>query len=115
MKHFILSILLILTLTSFALAGSPYQNMTSLEVVTQYKHIQVRLTKFLSDGGKTYALGHSRFVLSPDCPDVKAAVLANFDDPTSASAKATAEEISKISLILWTSSVKSAWAARTGD
>ena len=66
-----------------------------LEVVGNYKHIQVRTATVIKDDGKELSRSYHRRVLSPD------------NDVSGESS-----EIRNIASALWTDTVKTAWAAK---
>ena len=66
-----------------------------LEVVGNYKHIQVRTATVIKEDGKELSRSYHRRVLSPD------------NDVSGESS-----EIRNIASALWTDTVKTAWAAK---
>ena len=65
------------------------------EVVSEYKHIQVRTATVIKEDGKELSRSYHRRVLSPD------------NDVSGESS-----EIRNIASALWTDTVKTAWAAK---
>ena len=66
-----------------------------IEVVSEYKHIQVRTATVIKEDGKELSRSYHRRVLSPD------------NDVSGESS-----EIRNIASAVWTDTVKTAWAAK---
>ena len=65
------------------------------EIVTGFKHIQVRIATIVSEDGKELSRSFERKVLTPDM-DVSG----------------ESQEVQDMASVLWTNAVKEAWAAK---
>jgi len=65
------------------------------EIVTEFKHIQVRIATIVSEDGKELSRSFERKVLTPDM-DVSG----------------ESQEVQDMASALWTDAVKEAWAAK---
>ncbi|MBU2547648.1 MAG: hypothetical protein KKB20_04505 [Proteobacteria bacterium] len=91
---------------------SKAREITQVEIVSEFKHIQVRLTETVMVDGETYGARHERFVLSPDMADVAATVAAHYADPESDAAVAAGRQVAAIADAVWSDDVKAAWTAK---
>ena len=83
-----------------------------IEVVGQYKHVQVRKATVIKKDGVELTRSFERFVLDPGTLDAS----DNFvDNPLSKEPDGTtdiADEVKVICNAVWTTSVKNAWKAK---
>ena len=83
-----------------------------IEVVGQYKHVQVRKATVIKKDGTELTRSFERFVLDPGTLDES----DNFvDNPLSKEPDGTtniADEVKAVCIAVWTSTVKDAWKAQ---
>ena len=83
-----------------------------IEVVGQYKHVQVRKATVIKKNGAELTRSFERFVLDPGTLDGSDNLV---DNPLSKEPDGTtdiADEVKAICNAVWTTSVKNAWKAR---
>ena len=82
-----------------------------IEVVGQYKHVQVRKATVIKKDGTELTRSYERFVLDPGTLDGSDNLVAN---PLSKEPDGTtdiADEVKSVCNAVWTTSVKNAWKA----
>ena len=83
-----------------------------IEVVGQYKHVQVRKATVIKKDGKELTRSFERFVLDPGTLDGSDNLV---DNPLNKEPDGTtniADEVKAICNAVWTTSVKNAWKAK---
>ena len=83
-----------------------------IEVVGQYKHVQVRKATVIKKDGNELTRSFERFVLDPGSLDGSDNLV---DNPLSKEPDATtdiADEVKAICNAVWTTAVKNAWKAK---
>ena len=83
-----------------------------IEVVGQYKHVQVRKATVIKKDGKELTRSFERFVLDPGTLDGSDNLV---DNPLSKEPDGTtdiADEVKLVCNAVWTSTVKDAWKAK---
>ena len=83
-----------------------------IEVVGQYKHVQVRKATVIKKDGTELTRSFERFVLDPGTLDESDNLVDNPLDKESDGVTAIADEVKAIALAAWTTSVKNAWKAK---
>ena len=83
-----------------------------IEVVGQYKHVQVRKATVIKKDGAELTRSFERFVLDPGTLDESDNLVDNPLDKESDGVTAIADEVKAIALAAWTTSVKNAWKAK---
>ena len=83
-----------------------------IEVVGQYKHVQVRKATVIKKDGTELTRSFERFVLDPGTIDESDNFVDNPLDKESDGVTAIADEVKAICTAAWTSSVKNAWKAK---
>ena len=83
-----------------------------IEVVGQYKHVQVRKATVIKKDGTELTRSFERFVLDPGNLDESDNLVDNPLDKESDGVTAIADEVKAIALAAWTTSVKNAWKAK---
>ena len=76
-----------------------------IEVVSEYKHVQVRKATVIKKDGKELTRSFHRYVLS-------AGTLDDSDNLVDTDLSAEPTEISAICNVVWTTDVKAAWKAK---
>ena len=82
-----------------------------IEVVGQYKAVQVRKATVIKKNGKELTRSFERFVLHPGTLDASNNLVDNPLDKESDGTTAIADEVKAICNAVWTTSVKDAWKA----
>ena len=83
-----------------------------IEVVGQYKHVQVRKATVIKKDGAELTRSFERFVLDPGTLDESDNLV---DNPLSKEPDGTtniADEVKAVCIAVWTSTVKDAWKAQ---
>ena len=83
-----------------------------IEVVGQYKHVQVRKATVIKKDGAELTRSYERFVLEPGTLDGSDNLVAN---PLSKEPDGTtdiADEVKSVCNAVWTTEVKNAWKAK---
>ena len=83
-----------------------------IEVVGQYKHVQVRKATVIKKDGTELTRSFERFVLDPGTIDESDIFVDNPLDKESDGVTAIADEVKAICTAAWTTSVKNAWKAK---
>ena len=83
-----------------------------IEVVGQYKHVQVRKATVIKKDGTDLTRSFERFVLDPGTIDESDNFVDNPLDKESDGVTAIADEVKAICTAAWTTSVKNAWKAK---
>ena len=83
-----------------------------IEIVTQYKHVQVRKATVIKKDGKELTRSFERFVLNAGTLDASDNLV---DNPLTKEPDGTtdiADEVKAVCNAVWTTSVKDAWKAK---
>ena len=83
-----------------------------IEIVTQYKHVQVRKATVIKKDGVELTRSFMRFVLDPGTLDESDNLVDNPLDKEPDGVTAIADEVKAICNAAWTTSVKDAWKAK---
>ena len=83
-----------------------------IEVVGQYKHVQVRKATVIKKDGTEITRSFERFVLNPGTIDESDNFTDNPLDKEPDGTTAIADEVKAIANVVWTTSVKDAWKAK---
>ena len=83
-----------------------------IEVVGQYKHVQVRKATVIKKDDVELTRSFERFVLDPGTLDESDNLVDNPLDKESDGTTAIADEVKAIANAVWTTSVKDAWKAK---
>ncbi len=83
-----------------------------IEVVGQYKHVQVRKATVIKKDGKELTRSFERFVLDSGTLDESNNLVDNPLDKEPDGTTAIADEVKVICNAVWTTSVKNAWKAK---
>ena len=83
-----------------------------IEVVTQYKHVQVRKATVIKKDDVELTRTFFRFVLEPGTLDASDNLVDNPLDKEPDGTTAIADEVKSICTAVWTTSVKDAWKAK---
>ena len=83
-----------------------------IEVVGQYKHIQVRKATVIKKDGTELTRSFARFVLDPGTLDASDDLVDNPLDKEPDGTTAIADEVKAVCNAVWTTSVKDAWKAK---
>ena len=83
-----------------------------IEVVGQYKHVQVRKATVIKKDGAELTRSFERFVLDPGTLDESDNLVDNPLDKESDGVTAIADEVKAVCNAVWTTSVKNAWKAK---
>ena len=83
-----------------------------IEVVGQYKHVQVRKATVIKKDGAELTRSFQRFVLDPGTLDASDNLVDNPLDKEPDGTTAIADEIKAVCNAVWTTSVKDAWKAK---
>ena len=83
-----------------------------IEIVTQYKHVQVRKATVIKKDGKELTRSFERFVLNAGTLDASDNLV---DNPLTKEPDGTtdiADEVKAICTAVWTTTIKDAWKAK---
>ena len=83
-----------------------------IEVVGQYKYVQVRKATVIKKDGTELTRTFFRFVLEPGTLDASDNLVDNPLDKEPDGTTAIADEVKAVCNAVWTTSVKDAWKAR---
>ena len=83
-----------------------------IEVVGQYKHVQVRKATVIKKDGKELTRSFERFVLDPGSLDDSDNLVDNPLDKEGDGTTNIADEVKAVCNAVWTTSVKNAWKAK---
>ena len=83
-----------------------------IEVVGQYKNVQVRKATVIKKDGTELTRSFNRFVLDPGTLDESDNLVANPLDKEPDGTTAITDEVKSICNAVWTTSVKDAWKAK---
>ena len=83
-----------------------------IEVVGQYKHVQVRKATVIKKDGVELTRSFERFVLDPGTIDESDNFVDNPLDKESDGVTAIADEVKAICNAVWTTTVKDAWKSK---
>ena len=83
-----------------------------IEVVGQYKSVQVRKATVIKKDGVELTRSFERFVLQPGTLDASDNLVDNPLDKEPDGTTAIADEVKAVCNAVWTTSVKDAWKAR---
>ena len=83
-----------------------------IEIVGQYKHIQVRKATVIKKDGNELTRSFERFVLDPGTLDESNNLVDNPLDKEPDGTTAIPDEVKAICIAAWTDSVKAAWKTR---
>ena len=83
-----------------------------IEVVTQYKHVQVRKATIIKKDDVEIARTFNRFVLSPGTLDGSDNLVDNPLDKEPDGTTAIADEVKAICTAAWTDAIKASWKAK---
>ena len=83
-----------------------------IEVVGQYKTVQVRKATVIKKDGKELSRSFERFVLDPGTIDESENFVDNPLDKEPDGTTAIADEVKAVCNAVWTTSVKDAWKAK---
>ena len=83
-----------------------------IEVVGQYKHVQVRKATVIKKDGAELTRSFERFVLDPGTLDASDNLVDNPLDKEPDGITAIADEVKAVATAVWTTSVKDAWKAK---
>ena len=83
-----------------------------IEVVGQYKHVQVRKATVIKKDGAELTRSFERFVLDPGKLDESDNLVDNPLDKEPDGTTAIADEVKAVANAVWTTSVKDAWKAK---
>ena len=83
-----------------------------IEVVSQYKTVQVRKATVIKRDGTEVTRSFERFVLDPGTLDASDNLVDNPLDKEPDGTTAIADEVKAVATAVWTTSVKDAWKAK---
>jgi len=83
-----------------------------IEVVGQYKRVQVRKATVIKRDGTEVTRSFERFVLDPGTLDASDNLVDNPLDKEPDGVTAIADEVKAVCNVVWTTSVKDAWKAK---
>ena len=83
-----------------------------IEVVGQYKHVQVRKATVIKKDGTELTRSFNRFVLDPGTLDESNNLVANPLDKEPDGTTSITDEIKAVCNAVWTDTVKDAWKAK---
>ena len=83
-----------------------------IEVVGQYKHVQVRKATVIKKDGAELTRAFERFVLMPGTLDASDNLVDNPLDKEGDGTTNIADEVKAVCNAVWTTSVKDAWKAK---
>ena len=82
-----------------------------IEVVGQYKHVQVRKATVIKKDGAEISRSFHRFALDPGTLDASDNLVDNPLDKEPDGTTAIADEVKAVCNAVWTTSIKDAWKA----
>ena len=83
-----------------------------IEIVTEYKHVQVRKATIIKKDGKELTRSFERFVLDPGTLDASDNLV---DNPLTKEPDGTtdiADEVKAVCTAVWTTTIKDAWKSK---
>ena len=83
-----------------------------IEVVGQYKNVQVRKATVIKKDGTEMTRSFERFVLNPGTLDASDNLVDNPLDKEPDGVTAIADEVNAVANAVWTTSIKDAWKAK---
>ena len=83
-----------------------------IEVIGQYKHVQVRKATVIKKDGVELTRSFERFALDPGTLDASDNLVDNPLDKEPDGTTVIADEVKAICIAAWTTSVKNAWKAK---
>ena len=83
-----------------------------IEIVGQYKHVQVRKATVIKKDGSELTRSYERFVLNPGTLDESNNLVDNPLDKEPDDTTAITDEVKAVCNAVWTTSVKNAWKAK---
>ena len=83
-----------------------------IEVVGQYKYVQVRKATVIKKDGTELTRSFERFVLEPGTLDASDNLVDNPLDKEPDGTTAIEDEVKAVATAVWTTSVKDAWKAK---
>ena len=83
-----------------------------IEIVSEYKHVQVRKASIIKKDGKELTRSFERFVLDPGTLDESDNLVDNPLDKEPDGTTDITDEIKAVCTAVWTTSVKNAWKAK---
>ena len=83
-----------------------------IEVVGQYKHVQVRKATVIKKDDTELTRSFERFVLDPGTLDASDNLVDNPLDKEPDGTTAIADEVKSVCNAVWTTSIKDAWKAK---
>ena len=83
-----------------------------IEVVGQYKHVQVRKATVIKRDGTEVTRSFERFVLDPGTLDASDNLVDNPLDKEPDGVTAIADEVKSVCNAVWTTSIKDAWKTK---
>ena len=83
-----------------------------IEVVTQYKHVQVRKATVIKKDGTELTRSFNRFVLQPGTLDASDNLVVNPLDKEPDGTTAIADEVKSVCNAVWTDAIKASWKAK---
>ena len=83
-----------------------------IEVVGQFKHVQVRKATVIKKDGVELTRSFERFVLDPGTLDASDNLVDNPLDKEPGGVTAIADEVKSVCNAVWTQSIKDAWKAK---
>jgi len=83
-----------------------------IEVVTQYKHVQVRKATVIKKDGTELTRSYERFVLQPGTLDESDNLVVNPLDKEPDGTTAIADEVKAVCNAVWTDAIKASWKAK---
>ena len=83
-----------------------------IEVVTQYKHVQVRKATVIKKDGTELTRSFERFSLAPGTLDGSDNLIDNPLDKEPDGVTAIADEVKAVCNAVWTDAIKASWKAK---
>ena len=83
-----------------------------IEVVGQYKHVQVRKATVIKKDGVEITRSFNRFVLDPGTLDGSDNLIANPLDKEPDGTTAIADEVKAVCNAVWTDAIKASWKTK---
>ena len=83
-----------------------------IEIVGQYKHVQVRKATVIKKDGVELTRSFNRFVLDPGTLDASDNLVDNPLDKEADGVTVIADEVKSVCNAVWTTAVKNAWKAK---
>ena len=83
-----------------------------IEIVTQYKHVQVRKATVIKKDGTELTRSFERFVLQPGTLDASDNLVDNPLDKEPDGTTAIADEVKSVCNAVWTDDIKTLWKAK---